>query len=223
MTVPSGELIIFDLDGTLVDSVQQIINSVNNARIISGLAPRDPNEIFQLIGLAPAHFFSDLNIDDSKTEVLVRSFRRTLEQAQFTSLDVYPSTRDLLVFLREMGFSLGVATNKPTQNAKNLLEKIGLLEFFTLVQGSDNLRPKPSPQIINSVLSSAQWTFAVMVGDRTEDIQAAKSAGIPSIGVSQTAHNQEELANAGAELTFSCMKDLFKSVTESSVLDTLRA
>ena len=223
MTVPSGELIIFDLDGTLVDSVQQIINSVNNARILSGLAPRDPNQIFQLVGLAPAHFFSDLNIDDSETEVLVRSFRRTLEQVEFTSVDVYPFTRDLLVFLREMGFSLGVATNKPTQNAKNLLEKVGLLEFFTLIQGSDNLRPKPSPQIIECVMSSVQPTFAVMVGDRMEDIEAARLAGIPSIGVSQTAHNQNELAAAGAHLTFSSMKDLYKSFIETSVMDTLRS
>ena len=223
MTVPNSDLIIFDLDGTLVDSVQQIIKSVNIARINSGMTQRNPKEIFNLVGLPPTHFFSDLNIDDSEMEMLVRSFRNTLEQTHFTSFDVYPSVRDLLFFLREKGFSLGVATNKPTKNAMNLLEKVCLLDFFSVVQGSDDLNPKPSPQIINRVLSSAQWTFAVMVGDRTEDIQAAKSAGIPSIGVSHTAHNQEELANAGAELTFSCMKDLFKSVTESSVIDTLRA
>ena len=223
MTEPNSELIIFDLDGTLVDSVQQIIKSVNIARINSGVTQRNPKEIFNLIGLPPAHFFSDLNIDDSETEMLVRSFRSTLEQMQFTNFDVYPFVRELLFFLRERGYSLSVATNKPTQNAINLLEKVGLLDFFTLVQGSDDLSPKPSPQIIDRVLSSAQWTFAVMVGDRVEDIQAAKSAGIPSIGVSQTAHNQEELANAGAELTFSSMKDLFKSFTESSVIDTLRA
>jgi phosphoglycolate phosphatase len=118
---------------------------------------------------------------------------------------------------------LGVATNKPTQNAKNLLEKVGLLEFFTLVQGSDNLRPKPSPQIIECVMSSVQPTFAVMVGDRMEDIEAARLAGISSIGVSQTAHNQEELATAGDHLTFSSMKDLYEFFTKNNVMDTLRA
>jgi phosphoglycolate phosphatase len=222
MTVTNGELIIFDLDGTLVDSVQQIITSVNNARVNSGVATRDPEEIFNLVGLPPENFFSDLKIDESETEVLVRSFRSILEQMQFTNRDVYPCTRDLLLFFKEKGYSLGVATNKPTQNAKNLLGKVGLLEFFALVQGSDNLSPKPSPQIIDCVLKAVPSTFAVMVGDRIEDIQAASSAGIPSIGISQTAHNQDDLVKAGARLTFTSMNNLFKSITETSVMDTLR-
>jgi phosphoglycolate phosphatase len=222
MTVPHGELIIFDLDGTLVDSVQQIISSANSVRVDYGVGARNSKEIFDLVGLPPALFFSDLNIDESEIEVLVRNFRSTLEQTQFTSLDIYPYARDLILFLKEKDYFLGIATNKPTQNAKNLLEKVGLLEFFTYVQGSDHLSPKPSPQIIDRVLASIPSTFAVMVGDRIEDIEAARSAGIPSIGVSQTAHNQADLARAGAGLTFSSIKDLFKSISETGILDTLR-
>lgn len=223
MTVPHGELIIFDLDGTLVDSVQQIIHSVNKVRVDAGLVARDSKEVFALVGLPPANFFSDLNINESETEELVRDFRSTLEQTEFTSLDIYPYARDLILFLKEKDYSLGIATNKPTQNAKNLLKKVGLLEFFTNVQGSDNLSPKPSPQIIDQVLACIPSTFAVMVGDRIEDIEAARSADIPSIGVSQTAHNQSDLARAGAGLTFSSMKDLFKSISETNAIDTLKS
>ena len=216
------DLIIFDLDGTLVDSVNQIIQSVNSSRADFGYEQRSPDEIFNLIGLPPAHFFSDLLLQPAEVDKLVMLFRQILDGVEFSYLNVYPGVLELLRFLEGNNFSLAVATNKPTQNAKRLLEKVGLLQYFTLVQGSDQMLPKPSPEIINKVLNDLNPFFAVMIGDRTEDIESAKSAGIKAIGVSQTAHNEEDLKEAGAFLAFSSMAGLCKSIKDLMIIDTLR-
>jgi phosphoglycolate phosphatase len=215
-------LVMFDLDGTLVNSVDAIINSVNVTRKKFHYSARAESEIFELVGLAPSTFFSDLDISDSDVQKLIDDFRFTLNGVQFDSSHVYPSTGQALKTLQSYGAVLAVATNKPTKNAELLLNKTGLISFFTHIQGSDNLNSKPAPDILIKVMTMFNPDSSVMVGDRAEDMIAARSIGVKCIGLAQTSHSKDLLLESGASLAFNTMSSFCEFVESSDLSVILR-
>jgi phosphoglycolate phosphatase len=83
----------------------------------------------------------------------------------------------------------------------------GLIDF---VQGTDDFPPKPSPEVIKRVLEIFANPPAIMIGDRVEDLEAASASGIPSIGIAQSAHDEERLILYGASLTYPNMQEAFE-------------
>ena len=215
-------LVMFDLDGTLVNSVDAIINSVNSARTKFNYSARAESEIFDLVGLAPTTFFSDLDISDSDVRTLIEEFRFTLNEIKFDSSHIYPSTRQVLKTLKSSGVVLAVATNKPTKNAELLLTKTGLINFFSHIQGSDNLNSKPAPDILMKVMTMFNPDSSVMVGDRAEDMIAAKSIGVKCIGLAQTSHSKDVLLDSGASLVFNTMSSFCEFVESNDLSVILR-
>lgn len=198
----SSALFMFDLDGTLVNTLDEIVLNVNKARTSFGFEAREVSEIKNLVGLNPVSFFEDLNANSQEINQMVKIFRENLNVAHFGAQDVYPGIEALLNFLINKDIELAVATNKPTQNAKLLLKKTGLLNFFSHVQGSDNLTSKPAPDILIACQNNFSVSLNFMVGDRVEDIQAGRASGAATIGVAQTAHSLEELRDAHANFVF---------------------
>jgi phosphoglycolate phosphatase len=216
-------LMMFDLDGTLVNTVDSIISCANQVRILGGFPERDPFEIYSKIGLPPTEFFNDLDLDSNEISGLVSDFRNTLNQVSFNSSSLYPGTHQLLEMFRDMRIPLAVATNKPTSNAELLLEKTSIREYFVKVQGSDGLNPKPHPDILLRLAKQVGVTKAIMVGDRSEDILAAKAAGFQSIGLAQTFHSEFELKNSGAILVFTGMQEFANTFDEAYIRDIIRS
>lgn len=214
-------LVMFDLDGTLVNSVDAIIKSVNIARIKFCYSARTESEIFNLVGLAPDAFFADLDISDSDVNALIKEFRFTLNGMKFDSSHIYPSTTQVLSVLKNYGAVLAVATNKPTKNAELLLSKTGLIDFFSHTQGSDNLNSKPAPDILSKVMTMFNPELSVMIGDRAEDMIAARSIGVKCIGIAQTSHSKELLLESGASLAFNTMSSFCEFVENSELSDIL--
>ena len=105
---------------------------------------------------------------------------------------LFPGVEELLGLLCANGVEIGVATNKPTNIAKSVIAHSKLSNFKIHVQGSDNLNPKPNPEMIQAVLQGFPNRRAVMVGNRLEDIVAAESAGFSSIGIASGAHTEED-------------------------------
>jgi phosphoglycolate phosphatase len=196
---------MFDLDGTLVNTVEAIISHANSARLSLGFDARPDTEIRELVGLNPIRFFEDLQVEKNTLKKLVEVFRRELNEHVFTSDDVYPGTIEVLDFLIHHGFKLAVATNKPTTNAQVLLKKVGLHHFFSHVQGSENLASKPSPEILLACQHKFQPMNSYMVGDRIEDILAGIQSGSTTIGLAQTATSVLQFQNFGADFIFKDM------------------
>lgn len=214
-------LLLFDLDGTLVNTVDSIIMCANRVRVLNHFPERDPSEIYSKVGLPPKEFFNDLDLSAEQSIRLVADFRNTLNDIKFDGSDLYPGACEILEFFKGQGVPLAVATNKPTANAELLLAKTAIRDYFVKVQGSDKLNPKPHPDILLKVSSDLGISKAIMVGDRSEDIQAANEAGFQSIGLAQTFHSTYELESSGAFLVFEGMQEFAKAINVSFFRDRL--
>jgi phosphoglycolate phosphatase len=208
-----NQIAIFDLDGTLVDSVQQIAESLNRARIDFGYSPNPLIYYQELIGLPIYELLSDIEISRDVMSDLIVHFRDCLVQDIRNGNNiVFPGVISLLELFVDKGIGLAIATSKPTRLAIEVVRYSLLNRFKFDVQGTDDFPPKPNPEVISRIMNRLPLIPAFMVGDRKEDILAAKNAGIPGIGIAASAHSLEQLKAEGASLTFSSFNDFFKSV-----------
>jgi phosphoglycolate phosphatase len=196
-------LFLFDLDGTLIDSAQDISNSANTILEEISIGPLTEDDIRPLIGLPAAEIFRFAGIEDGEyVDSLVVRFRQHLAETGGSPKIVYPGVVEALNTLKERHFILNVVTNKPTYLAKLVLERSQIHEFFSHIQGADGIDPKPSPTGINLCIDSAGSSpdKTVMIGDSHVDIQAAKAAGCMSVGVVYHEQMRNHLVNASPDL-----------------------
>lgn len=212
--IGSLNLIIFDLDGTLIDSHNQIESAMNEARIELGYGVSPSGQIFQKLGQPVNDLFFDLQLSPTLQEQLVFTFRNHLNKEIEQNSPCFPSVIDLIKLFRSNKTKLAIATSKQTLMAKSVVRNSLLSGQIDHVQGTDGFAPKPSPEVIQMCLNKFPESKAIMIGDRTEDMFAAKNAGIPSIGISQSAHSASELERAGASFTFQTIADFYQWVRD---------
>lgn len=200
--IGSFNLIIFDLDGTLIDSHNQIESAMNEARIELGYGMSPSGQIFQKLGQPVNDLFFDLQLSPTLQEQLVVNFRNHLNKKIEQNNPCFPNVVELIKLIRSNEIKIAIATSKQTLMAKSVVVNSLLSGKIDHVQGTDGFAPKPNPQVIEMCLDKFPGYNAIMIGDRTEDIFAAKNAGIPSIGIAQSAHTELELKNAGANFSF---------------------
>lgn len=197
--------VIFDLDGTLVDSPRGIVTTFAAVFAQLDLPTVDSGSIRGTIGLPlPAAFAKVLGVSEDEPVVascveLYQSTFRKIVLPMAPQL-VFPGVFDGLNSLRQDGFQLAVATSKFIANAEALLVAAGLREEFAVVVGADQVaRPKPDPESGFVVLQrlGVSASNAVMVGDTTHDVLMAHAAGMASIGVTYGVHSVEQLLSAG--------------------------
>lgn len=209
--IGSFNLIIFDLDGTLIDSHNQIESAMNEARIDLGYGKSPSGQIFQKLGLPVEHLFCDLVLSPAKAESLILEFRKNLSHKINQGNECFPHVVSLVTQIRLLDKKVAVATSKSTSMATNVIRNSLLNGLIDFVQGTDNFPAKPDPEVINRCLQRYPGFRAVMIGDRVEDVEAAKSAGVPAIGIAQSAHSTKELRAAGAITTYTNVKPLLKT------------
>jgi phosphoglycolate phosphatase len=203
---------IFDLDGTLVDSVGQIGYSINLARNDFGYEDLPSKKIMELVGLPIQNFLSDLSLDNCEIDSLISYFREILKREIERENIVFPGVELLLSKLHEDGHKLAIATSKPTYLAELVVRNSCLNEFIDLIQGTDGFPAKPDPTSLLMVMESLGAAGdAIMVGDRIEDILAARAAGIDSIGIANSFHGTQALKLAGAVHVFDSFLDFVNS------------
>ncbi|WP_439663571.1 HAD family hydrolase [Lentzea sp. HUAS TT2] len=196
--------VIFDLDGTLVDSPRGIVTTFAAVFAQLDLPTVDSPTIRGTIGLPlPSAFAKVLGVSEDDplvarcVELYQPTFRKIVLPAA-TQL-VFRGVFDGLQSLRDEGFLLAVATSKFIANAEALLTAAGLREEFAFVVGADQVsKPKPDPEsglLVLRRLGVAPQN-AVMVGDTTHDIHMAHGAGMASIGVTYGVHNVDQLLSA---------------------------
>ena len=203
-----GTSFIFDLDGTLIDSASDISDVMNTIRVVHGFRALDPTEYAKLIGLPALSLLNDLGIDyDSQVRIL-EEFRSALRQRILERVTLFPGVLELLQRMCLAKVEVGIATSKPTDLANFTVLHSGLSIFDFVVQGTDDFEAKPNPEVILRCMKRMSGERFIMVGDRVEDVQAAKSAGIAAIGIAQTTHSQNKLKSAGAIMTFKGISEM---------------
>lgn len=176
--------IVFDLDGTLVDSAPDIRAAANAMLRDQGLAPLDLPTITSFIGNGLPKLVERVirhtGLDMARHEELTQL---TLDHYSRASCDLtapYPGLREVLLQLREAGFALGICTNKPEAPARDILEALDLAGFFDAVIGGDTLPVrKPDPEPLNRTFDQLGRGAGIYVGDSEIDAETARRAGVP--------------------------------------------
>lgn len=199
----SYSTILFDLDGTLSDSSQGIINS-----IIYALEKYDVNDydmplLRKFLG-PPLHesFEKFMGFDKEKSLQAVKLYREYFSSKGLFENEIYGGVSDLLQNLKENGKALIVATSKPQLFTDRIMEHFNLAKYFDFIAGSnmDTTRSKKA-EVIEYALSECNIkdkSKVVMIGDRAEDVIGAQTVGVDSIGVEYGYGTFDELKNAGA-------------------------
>jgi len=212
--IRSFDLIIFDLDGTLIDSHNQIEKALNQARIELGYGKSPSGQIFEKLGQPVYELFCDLDLSPNLQEQLIFLFRSYLNKNIEVHNQCFPNVIELLSLIRANKIKIAIATSKQTAMAEKVVKNSLLVGKIDHVQGTDGFAPKPNPEVIQMCLDKYPGYQAIMIGDRTEDILAAKNAGVSSIGVAQSAHSESKLLSAGAAHSFHNITQLLKWIRD---------
>jgi len=203
---------IFDLDGTLADTLYDLADATNFALEKLGY-PVHPYESYKkFVGNGVQKLCYRALPDDKKddAEKLLAIFSDYYGEHFLDKTKLYDGMKNCLDILRKNNVTLAVATNKPQNFARQIVKKI-LPEYnFIKILGGCSERPKkPDTAIINEILSELPENNKVfMIGDSNVDIQTAKNSGISSIGCAWGFRGREELENAGADFIAETPSDI---------------
>ena len=196
------DLIIFDFDGTLADSREGIVATVNHALETTGRAAADAEAIFRLVGLPLdevfARLFADLGLEGDPAPA-VQAYRSGWVEVGHARITLFPGIAELLAELRSRGQAMALATGKSLKGVERSVKHFGLEDYFSAVATTDTVaRGKPFPDMVEKILAELSVTpeRALMVGDTTYDLDMAHAAGAHSLAVSYGGHSRAELERA---------------------------
>ena len=192
--------ILFDLDGTLTDSGEGIINCALLTLEYFGLPLPTREELRFFVGPPLGGSFLKLGIPEDRVTEAIQYYRSHYTVTGIHENSVYPGIEELLQALQVQGHKLYVATSKPEFMAKGILEDFGLAEYFTMICGAstDTHRNTKEAVIAHLMESNPDAKNFVMIGDTIFDVEGAASLGIPTIGVSWGYGEVADMEAAGA-------------------------
>ena len=181
------KLIIFDLDGTLINSIEDITNALNYAFGPYGISDLTTSEVTKLIGEGPLKLVQDVLTERnllSDTKVLVTRFIDYYTSHPADKTVLYPGTGEMLEAFK--GLKMAIVTNKTEELSRRILKKFELDAYFDMVVAVDTIaQRKPSPGPVMHVLSAFNLTpeDAIIVGDSAIDIQTGKASFVRTVAV----------------------------------------
>ena len=188
------ELLVFDWDGTILDSTRAIVTSMQAACRDLGLPPPSDERARQVIGLglAEALQVAAPDLDEASYPQMAERYRHHYLSSD-QDLSLFAGIPELLAELQAAGFCLAVATGKSRRGLNRALAHSGLGEFFTASRCADECFSKPHPQMLFELMDELLFPpeQALMIGDTTHDLQMAVNAGCASVGVSYGAHEPD--------------------------------
>lgn len=191
------KLLIFDWDGTLIDSAGRIISSMQRAADDLNFPSLADESIRNIIGLGMPEALQELlpGIDAEGRERMRRRYSHYYLDADDTQAELFPGVSDSLARLREQGYQLAVATGKSRRGLDQVLTETGLGPLFKHSRCADETRSKPHPLMLEELLavSGHRVDDALMIGDTEYDLEMAANAGMRSLGVSYGAHDSARL------------------------------
>ncbi len=190
--------VIVDLDGTLRNSEEGLCRSVAHAARVMGFPCPDEATLRKFIGPPLGYSFQTfLGMDEEQAQRAVTVYRERYQSVGLFENRVYPGIRRLLRTLKQQGVYCAIATGKPTEPSRRIVEHFGLTPYFDRVIGPDHNSPDKE-QLIRAALPE-QYDQAFMVGDRKYDVEGGIRVGIQTIGVGYGYGSEEELRQAGCD------------------------
>jgi phosphoglycolate phosphatase len=185
---PAFDLVIFDLDGTLIDSKLDLAHAVNATRAHMHLGPLDHEIIYSYVGNgAPVLMRRTLGPDASDAEVqrALEFFLEYYRQHKLDHTHLYPGVREALDELQATGTKMAILTNKPVNISRSIVDGLGASSYFFRIYGGNSFeQKKPHPIGVEALLEEARAARekTMLVGDSSVDIRTARSAGIACVG-----------------------------------------
>lgn len=201
------ELVIFDWDGTLMDSVGRIISSMQACARALALPVPGEQAVRDIIGLSLQPALEQLfpGLDEHGQQQLLAQYRDQYIELDTTPTPLFEGVEPMLAALRQRGTLLAVATGKARAGLERAFEHTGLGGYFITSRTADDAHSKPHPQMLEQILyeTGVDAKGAVMFGDSALDMAMARAAGIRAIGVGLGVHDISRLQAAGAEQVLS--------------------
>ncbi|MCJ9429265.1 HAD-IA family hydrolase [Kordiimonas marina] len=210
------KLVIFDCDGTLVDSQHMIVGSMQETFEEMGLAPVSDADVRSIIGLSPVQAIAALVPDedpafhDAVAEKFKSVFYRRRVAMQAGPDPLFDGTLEVLEALNDAGYMLGVATGNSVRGLNRVLDEHKLGHLFVTLQTADHHPSKPHPSMIQTAIleAGAHADSAIMIGDTSYDMMMARAARCGGIGVDWGYHHTDMLKDAGADHVVSRFHDI---------------
>ena len=198
------ELVIFDWDGTLMDSTARIVDCLQKSAVAAGLDEPVADQARQIIGLGMQEGFEQLFPDASQAqaEAMIAHYRDEFVHRNRTSHQLYPGVMDWLAGKVSGRLLLAVATGKSRAGLDREIAVHGMGAFFVASRCADECFSKPHPQMVLELLDETgiEADHAIMVGDTSFDMEMARAADVDCLGLSQGAHTEEQLRRSGASV-----------------------
>ncbi|WP_089800983.1 pyrophosphatase PpaX [Halolactibacillus alkaliphilus] len=201
--------LLFDLDGTLIDTNELIIASFTHTLKKHTGRDYSKEEILPFIG--PPLIDSLTSVDPSQAEAMMETYRSHNISAHGTYVKAYPTVVETIKKLHELNFNLAIVTTKMTDTAKLGLEMTGLAPYFDVVIGLNEVEhAKPHPEPVLKALDALGQTpmHALMIGDNSHDIEAGQNAGTKTAGVGWAIKGRDFLADFKPDYMLEELKDL---------------
>jgi phosphoglycolate phosphatase len=212
------EMVLIDLDGTLVDSVPDLAYCVDGMLERMGLPPRGEAEVRNWVGNGVERLVRRAltgTLDGEPDEALFQRalplFMALYAENTSTRSQPYPGVREGLEWLRQAGYRLGCVTNKAARFTEPLLEDLGLRDYFGVVVSGDRLpqkKPDPAPLLYAARHLGVAPSRALMVGDSVSDVKAARAAGFRIVCVSYGYNHGRDIRDARPDAVIDSLAEL---------------
>ncbi|ACM92305.1 HAD-superfamily hydrolase subfamily IA [Nautilia profundicola AmH] len=209
-------VILFDLDGTLIDSTEAILEGFEVSFRSFNKTPPPPEEVKKLIGLPLDVMFSKLGVEKEKVWDYVDTYKQHYRKISKQKTVLLPNAKEAVIEASKFA-RLGIVTTKTGEYSKELLEHFGIMKYFEVLIGREHVNnPKPHPEpILKAVhlmnaIKNATW----MIGDTCLDMVSAKEAGVNYIGVKweyEDLHNMKKCAEIIKENVLEAVEYIIKN------------
>jgi pyrophosphatase PpaX len=209
--------LLFDLDGTLIDSIELILNSARFA--FEGFTGRPPSDDEWRAGIGrPLHaVFREYAPDETEAERLLGRYREYQLANHDRLVRAYEGIVPVIEALAKAGHPMALVTSKSSWMSQRALDHVGLTAAIPVIVGADscdNHKPHPEPVERALAILGATPQNALFVGDSPFDVQAGRAAGVYTIGVTWGAFSREEMERCGADVVLDAVSELPRAIEE---------
>lgn len=216
-------LLIFDWDGTVIDSVARIVTSMQCAAQDLGLPAPEVMAVRDIIGLGLREALTKLFPASTSTqrEALVSAYRDHFMERSIIPTPLFAGVRETLDQLQQRGYTLAIATGKGRSGLERALNEAKLKDYFAASRCADETASKPDPRMLHELLAETGYTSeqALMIGDTEYDMAMASAVGMAALAVSYGAHSKERLLHHAPIACIDAFADLITYVALDTMTD----
>ena len=222
--LPRPEMILIDLDGTLVDSVPDLAYCVDTMMETLGRSPQGEEKVREWVGNGVERLVKRAlvgRLEGEPDEALFAQaypvFIELYEKNTSVRSRLYPGVKEGLDWLTQQGFKLGCVTNKAEKFTRPLLEDLGISETFSIVISGDTLpqkKPDPAPLLHAARFFGVTPTRSMMIGDSVSDVKAARAAGFRIVCMSYGYNHGQDIRTANPDAVIDSLPNLSELLSE---------